>query len=344
MDDSELERIPNPFSAFAESRGQTRRSFVSAGKLLLYAIALFGIVMFGQVTLQRAKLAGIIDAFTDQTTTEKLLHLRKLQASDGTSAISGIVSAIADDQPTVSALAAELMLELNQQWMALPTEQLIERRAVFVDALVELSGQITDTTDPRWTRMQTLARCAAQNLIDSADGGQDPSARALMRLLADGSPDPTDRPDDALAVSDPLPVDLVDGAGASWTDWPPTSSTPTLYRSTVATLDADRAPTVVLQQPAESVSSGDRGARLLRPQFRPAATLADQARQRQPNDARSTAYWIAQLESGSRLVRMRAVTELGARNDQQALSALRSHVDTETDQSVAHLIRQRLEQ
>ena len=139
------------------------------------------------------------------------------------------------------------------------------------------------------------------------------------------------------------PIDLVDNAGAGWTDWPPTSTTPSLYRRSVATLNSDPHPTVVLRQTDENDTGADAEARLLKPAFRPAATLADQSQQGKRVDMQSTSYWITQLESASRLVRMRAVMELGTRGNEQAISALRSHLKTESDHTVAFRIRQRLE-
>ena len=342
MDDSELERTPNPFSAFAESRVHSRRNLASTAKFLICSIALFCVVTVGQVYFQRARLAEIVNSFSGSTTAEKVEHLQQLQAS-GVTGIDGIVAAIADEQPEVSALAVNLLSEMNHQWMTLPTEQLSERRCVFADSLVKVSKQIGDKTDPRWASVQSLARRAAQDLIDSADAVNEQTYETLMRIIASDSGEPFDPPQRDIAVAKPLPIDLVDHAAAGWTDWPPTSTTPALYRRSVATLNSDPHSTAILRQTDGNDTSADAEARLVKPAFRPAATLADQAQRGKRGDMQSTPYWITQLESASRLVRMRAVTELGTRGDEQAISALRSHLKTESDHTVAIRIRQRLE-
>jgi hypothetical protein len=144
-----------------------------------------------------------------------------------------------------------------------------------------------------------------------------------------------------MAADEPLPIDSVDIAAARWTDWPPTSSTPTLFRRDVATIDAIGDPNVVLRQTDHSDQPDPSEPRLLRPTLRPASTLAEQSKH--ITDVQSTSYWIAQLDSPSRLVRMKAVTELGNHGDRHAIKALRNHLNTESDHSVALLIRKRLD-
>ena len=97
---------------------------------------------------------------------------------------------------------------------------------------------------------------------------------------------------------------------------------------------------VVLRQTDRLNQTDSSEARLLKPTVRPASTLADLPRQ--VENEQSTSYWIAQLDSFSRLVRKRAVTELCKRGDQQTLDALRDHLKSESDHTIALLIRKRL--
>lgn len=352
MDDSELERTPNPFSAFADSRPQSRRNLAAAAKLLLAAIAIFCVVVISQVYLQRARLTDILNGFSTQSTNQKLDHLRHLQAS-GVEGIRGIVAAIADDQPEVSSSAVEMISELNHDWTTLPTDQMRECRLAFADALVKVSKQIDDPADPRWARIHTLARLAAEDLIGLPDAENEAAFRSLMQIIGDDSKDSIALHSQSVATAQPLPMDWVEQTGTDWTDWPPASLAPTLYRRKVATLRSDNEPSVLSQQADDADHSSVSAARLLKPTFRPAATLADHAQQTQSSDVQSsdvqssnvqsTEYWITQLESLSRLVRLQAVTELGVRGDQQAIRALRTHQKTESDPTVALRIRKRLD-
>ncbi|QDV46493.1 hypothetical protein Enr13x_64020 [Stieleria neptunia] len=343
MDDYELERTPNPFSAFAESRNQSRRHFASTAKYLTFAFVLFGIVTAAQVYLQRARLAEIVSGFSQLTTAEKLAQLERLKTS-GIDGIPGIVAAIADEKPEVSARSAELLEDLSRQWMTLPSEQLAERRFIFADQLAAVSGTISDAQDPRWIRVQELARLAARDLLDSGCAENDATYRRLMQVIATESTAPGHPPRDAIAeTGQPLPIDLVDHEAAGWTDWPPTSTTPTLYRRTVATLDPIEPSDVVLNQPADNEGSVRSDARLLKPRFRPATTLADQTKQRKTGDVDSTSYWIAQLQSPSPFVRKGAVTELAKRGDRSSLAALRQHFQHESDETIRQQIHSRLE-
>ncbi|WP_147866619.1 HEAT repeat domain-containing protein [Stieleria maiorica] len=368
MDDDELERTPNPFSAFAESRNQTRRHFASTAKYLIGAFVLFGIVTAGQVYLQRARLAEIISGFSQLSTAEKLDQLQRLQAS-GVDGIPGIVAAVVDEKPEVSARSAELLQDLSRQWVTLPADQLAQRRFIFADQLAAVSGKLTDFRDPRWIHVQDLARLAARDLIDSGCAENDATYRRLMQVIAiEIAPPLNPSAQDALAqeksatdmsagettaagssrdsiaaADQPLPIDLADNAAAGWTDWPPTSTTPTLYRRTVATLDPMDRSEVMLQQAAESNATAIPEARLLKPRFKPAATLVDQSKQRLTNDTESTSYWITQLGSPSPFVRKGAVTELGKRGDAASLAALRGHFQRETDPKIRQLINSHLE-
>lgn len=340
MDDSELQRTPNPFSAFAETRVQSRRHLAASAKLLLFAIGLFCVLTVGQVYLHRAKLSGIVEGFSQGSPAEKLQSLDQLYASD-VDGIAGLVAALSDQKPEVSAMAADRLADLNRQWTTLPAEMAAERRSVFADSLATVASKLDDKSDARWTRIQTLAHRAAQGLIDASCGDDDPAYRALMKVIAADGSRPIDAVPERPAGDRPLPIDLVDHAGSSWTQWPPTSTTPTLVRRQVASLGTmEDQNHVVLNQIDTAVSEMENGATLLRPRIRPAATLADQSRQAAEVESHSTSYWTAQLDSGSRWVRLQAVTELVKRGDDQAISALRMHLENERDTEIVSRIHQ----
>ncbi|MCA9138533.1 MAG: HEAT repeat domain-containing protein, partial [Planctomycetales bacterium] len=184
---------------------------------------------------------------------------------------------------------------------------------------------------------------AAQNLIDSSCRIDDPAYQSLMKVIAADESRPSDTLSDVSTSGNPLPIDLVDQAGASWTDWPPRSTTPTLVQRQVATLGTiENANKVVLQQIGDAGGSATTEATLLRPRIRPARTLADQSIPDGAADAHPISYWATQLASGSRWVRMQAVTELGRRGDSEALVVLEKHLEIETDAEVVAKIQQRL--
>lgn len=352
MDDSELERTPNPFSAFAQTRAQSRRHLAASAKLLLFAIGLFCVLTVGQVYLHRAKLSGIVERFSQGSPAEKLQHLEQLHASD-VDGIVGLVAALSDEKPEVSEMAADMLADFNRKWTTLPAEMAAERRSVFADSLATVASKLDDKSDARWIRVQTLAHRAAQDLIDASCGDDDPTYRALMTVIAADGARPIDAVPDRDAGDRPLPIDLVDQAGSSWTQWPPTqwpptsntptSNTPTLVRRQVATLGTmDDEQQVVLNQIDTAESEMENAATLLRPRIRPAATLADQSRQAAEVVSHSTSYWMTQLASGSRWVRMQAVAELVKRGDDQAISALRVHLESERDAEIVSRIHQQL--
>jgi hypothetical protein len=154
----------------------------------------------------------------------------------------------------------------------------------------------------------------------------------------------------------PLPVELTGPQSASWTDWPPTPLAPRLYRRSVATLNVEDEPTVVLSQLGEpesdtlkqssraNDSDGESDARIVKPSYRPVGTLREQP-MRVPGGTTETAdYWIAQLDSPSRHVRLRAVTELARRGDAACRQALREQLAEENDHGVAFRIRSFLDE
>lgn len=341
MDDSELERIPNPFSAFAESRDQSKRHFFATVKYLLIAIVLFTVVTVGQVYLHRARLAKLLNGFSSGTTADKLEQLQQLQSS-GVDGLPGIVAAVADEKLEVSAAATEMLVDWNRQWITLPAQQMAEARFVFADQLALVSTKVLDPTDPRFDRIQDLARLAARDLIDSGCSEDDTTYLRLMEVIAIEPSSQVSASPENVADESPLPIELVENAGASWTDWPPTSTTPTLYRREVATLDSMDSSAVILQQPTGGDRSGGGDARLLKPKFHPAATLVEQSNRPRPLEVESTSYWVTQLKSGSPLVRMGAVTELARSGSRQGTEALEAQLRIEPDFKIRQQIENHL--
>ncbi|MCO8122699.1 hypothetical protein NHH03_13205 [Stieleria sp. TO1_6] len=359
MDDSELERMPNPFSTFADSRAKSRKNLFSAVKFLGLAVLLFCAVTFGQVHWKQLRVSQLLDRFQSRSAGEKLAGLRQLQAS-GAAGIDGIVAAVADDNPQVSKLAAETLSEMKKQWLTLPTSQRTKCRQRLSQSLARVCNQLDQKNDHRWPRLQQLAQACAQELLESAPGADSgtlsaadqQSYQTLMQIVANAAAPALPV---AQATTGPLPIDSLAGAGTHWTDWPPTSSAPTLFRRSVTTLSAVEPQQVVLSQteqpqteqpqPGQAPSHQDQPEpELVRPQFQAAATLAEQTRQQESSSVQSTEYWIAQLQSTSRRVRLHAVVQLGQRDDPHAIRALRDQLRVETDHTVAFRIRERLEQ
>ncbi|MCA9138528.1 MAG: hypothetical protein KDB00_17270, partial [Planctomycetales bacterium] len=206
MDDSELQRTPNPFSAFAATRAESRRHLAASAKWLLIAIGLFCVLTISQVYLHRAKLSGIVNGFSQQSSTEKVRQLEQLHASD-MDGIDGLVSALCDEKTDVSAMAAEMLADLNRQWTTMPADRAAERRTVFANALERVASQLDDRTDSRWVQIQSLAHHAAQNLIDSSCRIDDPAYQSLMKVIAADESRPSDTLSDVSTSGNPLPID-----------------------------------------------------------------------------------------------------------------------------------------
>lgn len=370
MDDSQFERMPNPFSPFAQERTHRRRHLLSTAKLLLVTVALFALASAGQAYLHRAKLTGLLADFAHSGKHEKIGQLEQMRAS-GAVGIPGIVAAVGDRSDDVSIHACEMLCEMGPQWNTLPTDQRVACQKAFADALAELSEKLAASSgsealeDPRLQRAESLARQAVcqwmplEGATPNDSSGQSEVAGTLTEIIARFPADPEVTANARDASKSPLPIELTSTDAASWTDWPPTSTAPKLYRRSVATLDvtteqapalgqwsSDAVPSVQRaadEDPAdrdESAERDDADVQLVKPNYRTAVSLDESPRRVPGGTTVNVQYWVTQLKSPSRHVRLRAVTELGRRQDAEAMSALRDHLPNESDHGVAFRIRQ----
>ncbi len=366
MDDSEFQRMPNPFSPFAQEHAHRRRNLFSSVKLLLAAVALFAVATASQAYLHRARLTELVGEFSRGSKAEKFERLEQLRSS-GAEGIAGLVAALGDQDADVAEQAFGILMEAGPRWGTLPLDQRRGYQATFAAALLQLAEtmdrdkEMDRDNDPKTERVQTLARQAISQwlAVDPASPDDDRHQvirKMLAEVLQHGQSAALAQRDAETLEQGPLPIEWADGDAASWTDWPPTPLAPKLYRRTVATLDVTDQPAVVLSQfeePAADVGrqptrpSDDQPAaeaRIVKPSYQPADSLREQPL-RVPGGTTETAdYWVAQLDSPSRNVRLRAVTELARRGDAACRRALREHLAGEPDHGVAFRIRKVLDE
>ena len=343
MDDSEFGRMPNPFSPFAQDRSQRRQHLMSTAKLLLITVGLFVVASACQAYLHRAKLATLLREFSHSSKPEKQQQLQQLEES-GADGVAGIVAAVGDSEDDISAEAADRLMVMGQRWLALPSDQQRAYQEVFAEALAELASQLDDPNDARFQRVQSLARQAVSQWMplqtdsDATSADQNAVFATLSKVISGAESKGLPIAESAHVIDAPLPIDVASTGAATWTDWPPTSSTPKLYRRSVATLDVTSPSTAVLGQvqPASSTAVTEtETAQIVKPSYR-TATSVDEPPMRIPGGTTAnTDYWITQLGSPSRHVRLRAVTELARRDDIRASEALRDHLPDESDHGVA---------
>lgn len=359
MDDSEFQRMPNPFSPFAQDQADRRRNLFGTFKLLFAAIALFALATASQAYLHRARLASLIGDFAQGSTAEKFDRLEQLHAS-GRDGIAGLVAAVGDPNEDVSAKAAGILIETGQRWSTLPLEQQRSHQVVFAESLLRLVDELDAIDDPRFTRAQSLAQHAVSQWLVPAQGSglktdeQHGAICAMLAKVLNCGQESTTAAQSPMVADDPLPIELAGSQAASWTDWPPTPLAPQLYRRPVATLDVPDQPAVVLSQLAEPTSPDSVEAaiadsdplepRIVKPSYQPTTSLNEQPMRVPGGTTATLSYWARQLESPSRNVRLRAVTELSRRGDAQCLEALRNHLSNEPDHGVAFRIRQVLDE
>lgn len=336
-------------------------------------IGLFCLVTAGQVFLKRTNLAAIVEDFTQGSATNKLEQIRTLQAAD-VDGIPGLVSAVADQEDRVSAAATESLLDMNRQWITLPTQAMLKRRTVLAESIAGVAQTLDPNTDSnsdgRWARLEYLARRAAEDLLDAGSAETDQAYRQLMQVVANhqnaasAPPRPLAASPEDMFAREPLPIELVDNADSRWTQWPPTTSTPSIYDRRVASVESFSQRDVILQQTdADASAHRTSDARLLRPRMQPApieldsseratgesatdepaSTLAEQTQRQDNGQLRSTADWILQLASRSRLVRMHAAAEIVRLGDDRGIEALRLHLQSEPDPEVVRRVTQLLE-
>jgi len=358
---------PNPFSVFAESRSQSRRSLKSALIFLLVAIALFIVAGFAHFSWQRHRVQRLADDFADCSTIEKLHRLRQLNDYESTGRRQ-VVLAMADTDPEVSELAFELTKATQTSWTTLPSESICNRRANLATSLRKAAEEISENgREANATRIRQTAQSLIEAILAETQGspvelrGQNEATlKVAKQVLAHVSGTaPIDKDNAAIASSPlrPLPLDAVSETSGTWTQWPPDGSTaPRLYRGTTKTLKKLQSADAALGQTASVGNSPDdqtfdgklgraedcdaAPARIVKPSV--GASVSTQSQQK---TQRANANRLArQLHSVSRRDRLRAVAELVQRDDADSIQLLRDRLQVERDDVVAFRIRRRLDQ
>lgn len=363
MDDAEFDRIDNPFAAFADRSGQTRRSVVSTCKFLALTVALFAIVTAAQAYLHQYRISSLVDGFADQSRTEKMATLRSLQAA-GPDGIAGLTAALADKDPGVAELAGELICDLERGWTTLPALRQERFRQSLAESLASVANGLSPDDSIGRQRIERLARRQSEKWMSTLASNQTTSPaqtetlRTLLAIIGETpARSPTNSPAGGMSnLNSPLPLDQVAAGQEHWTDWPPRSETPKLYRPQITTLQpqssvvlaqastdvgATSDPAVTLAGAEMQTQSASPSAELLRPTVAAVSRLRDRDDLEHLAPEEAVAVWTGQLASPNRFLRKQAVHELLKLNNPAAAAALRNHLPN-ADPGVASMIRRGL--
>jgi hypothetical protein len=375
MDDLDFQNTPNPFSAFAQSQQQSRRSLRSAAKLLGISLVLFAILVTGQETWKRLRVESWTTSFPRKSVDEKLDMIDRLRAA-GLPGIRGLVLAVSDPDPEVAKKAYHAVESMRQEWTTQPAADVRRRRLELARCLAEAvpAENASPGGKPRADDAQSarpdhvpnawIRQLADAVAADSSTGGfeaSDDATTEKMRIaveeMMNANTTSTSETSMDSQPRDPhsIPRDAVELTQNAWTDWPPTeieSATPKLYQPEVSRIDVTDEPQNIHAQ-VKSTADSNAGIKLLKPRIATAQTLAEiksspetSAFTDQPDSNRE--HWIAQLRSPSRLVRLRAITELraaveqGTDPDAATVRALKDQLAEESDSTVADRLQQTL--
>ena len=363
MDDTEFDRIDNPFAAFADRSGQTRRSVVSTCKFLALTVALFAVVTAAQAYLHQTRINSLVDGFADQSRTEKMATLRSLLAA-GPDGIGGLTAALADEDPSVAELAGELICDLERGWTTLPALRQERLRQSLAESLADVANGLPADDSIGRQRIERFARRQSEKWMSTLASNPTTApakAETLRTLLSIIGEHPTRSqailPAGGLSIGNsPLPLDQATAGREHWTDWPPRSETPKLYRPQITAIPPQSS--VVLAQPSTHMDSTDDqavtaagaemqmqaaspDAELLRPTVAAVNRLRDRENLEHLTPGQAVAVWTRQLSSPNRFLRKQAVQELLKLNTPAAATALRDHLP-DADPGVASMIRRGL--
>ena len=366
----------NPFSAFAQSQNRSRKSLISAIRLLVAAMVGFVVVAVGNVWWQQQRVDSLIDGFPLQSHDEKLRRLDQL-TENRTQSVGALVAAIADTDDEVSERAFEVLCEMRKGWPALPDQDVVEQRSELADALAVSIARLTGTPQRMQAqRMRTLAHLLAEDILASSSqidpATETPQAEVTQayytavdvatpkaQVNQNRQPElhqPATEVNRAIIVPvnrwrEPLPIHAVERSGFRADEQPSNEKTltPQLYRRTVATVSESSKHANVLAQigagadelmdAPQNVSLTVEETELIKPMKQLVETFAPQDTVSVTHEGDSSSYWLAQLASESKFVRLRAVSELTKHMNDEIESELRAYLPDENDTIVAYRIR-----
>ena len=344
MDNLDLNAAPNPFSAFADSKKSARRNLLSSAKLFGISVGLFCVVVAGQHLLQDTAIQQWLHGKRGAPSREMLEAFARGSELE-TAGINGVIAAIGSDDAERSALGYRAIETARKGWTTLRSDQRAEKRKAVAVALLRTSESLdVSQSDPRQQRLVKIADAIAQEVLAEEAGAplapmDSETFELAMRLVAeaDRAMDRFAPIADSASAAPGLPTEAYVGK-QSWTDWPPEPmAAPKLVRPQINSLnEASTVPQLLAQTAATtplppSLREIELGANV-------AATLEELP----PQPNLTLAQWKEQLQSGSFLVRLRAVKELAKRDTPEVRAFLKQHLMTERDPKVALRIRQNL--
>ncbi|MEO1618614.1 MAG: hypothetical protein AAFV88_22380 [Planctomycetota bacterium] len=337
MEDDKFDGMENPFSIFTQSHQQNRKNLVGTLKTFFGVFALIGLITVLQIYRSRSDISRFVSGFGDQGLSEKLARLEQWQPSENGSLVP-LVAALADPQPQVRELASERIKQSWSSWRTLPPSEITRRREICAVALSKVAPHLPESAEPNFQKtVETLAGDLAwTGLADSPRATQVLSS--LLLSFNDSDPAPDSVRDASNLASQP--VHLPDSDAAAWTDWPPTTTTPRLYRpravvASVAQNPGGASPSPerhtlepVLGQHAEFESPNESNVRPSQ------AAAIDDAIHKNP--------YASALGHPSRRSRLWAVAELAEDGNAEAQVLLERRLLVEEDPIVSYRIRMAL--
>ncbi|OYP28857.1 hypothetical protein [Rhodopirellula sp. MGV] len=360
MDQRDLDRMPNPFSPFAEESKRSRETVTSTVKWLLIAVVMFVAVTYAQTRLEKFRVAVIDDQLASNASGDGQLDaegeqsaLRKIdQIENDHDKVDLLIHALCCEDIALSKESAGRLFELNSQWTTIPVARQIERRSYLARKLTSALTEhlAMSQSEHVCLHARQVARAIFEDLVESPDGLSDENdAARLTAMKAVSVLLETQLTEKPMAIAS-HPESMVAKTDASWTDWPP--APPKIYRKQVASLKSVEQPAVVLSQLGESEANQPEP-RLVRPTMQTSSTPStihaiNEGSQesdsiRSPEQIQIQRY-VDLLASRSRWDRLEAVASLAKLNTPQVVQILRRHVEGEQDLKVANLIRNYLDE
>ena len=363
MDDQQFEQTSNPFSVFAEKRSARRRNLISAVIGFILAATLLVVVAGTEKLRQHAKLNSILASFSQQPPSKKIQQLDHLRQA-GTLGLQGIATSVLDPDTDVSEHATKLIRSEAASWNSLPIGKHLDNALAVAQGLDQACAE---SRQCKCATHESLSECSHLLRIDNSkslahsltvqaieirkrcqsDAQQQQCQQVLKhlsQLLHENRPQPdgiAEATPQPIQPTTPLPIDNLAGAGANWTDWPPPKL---IDRGVVQTIPVNDQANVL----GQVTTAGEANAPMPQSSQTSAAppSSATDIVDLKRNPPQTTAEWIEQLRSPSRLVRMYAANTLGRNHGQDpaVLAAMRQQLAVETDALVADRIRSHLPQ
>ena len=159
----------NPFSIFAEQDRSSSRSFISTIKLLLFAIVVFGLSVWGHQAWQSWRLGELEKSLRTQSPDQQLETLAKIAKFD-VLAIDQLVESLDSPAADVSQAAAGHIDEMQKAWLLLPTQLRDKNQLTLAHAVT--------ATDSRSIHVRRIA----EKLIRDTSDASGESSRAIAKL------------------------------------------------------------------------------------------------------------------------------------------------------------------